>query len=59
MIKKCPRVHLFDSSLLKFQFNHCAVFSPQQWVLVQFLCDPSHFGAHVTHEEECDGGDAH
>lgn len=27
--------------------------------LVHFLCDPSHFGAHVTYKEESDGGDAH
>lgn len=31
----------------------------QEDALVHFLCDPSHFGAHVTYEEEANGAGAH
>lgn len=32
---------------------------PQFGVLVHFLWDPSHFGAHVAQEKETDGGSSH
>lgn len=31
----------------------------QEDALVHFLCNPSHFGAHVTYEEEANGAGAH
>ena len=31
----------------------------QEDTLVNFLVDPSHFGAHVAYQEEANGGDAH
>lgn len=31
----------------------------QEDILVHFLVDPSHFGAHVACQEEANGGDAH
>lgn len=31
----------------------------QEDTLVHFLCDPSHFGAHVAYKEEANGGDSH
>lgn len=33
--------------------------SAQEGTLVRFLCDPSHFSAHVTHQEEANGGGGH